>query len=100
MKNGYKILWTDHAIAELKDTLTYLEHNWTERELRTFSAKLNHTIELISKTPEIFPASLEKKNIRKAVIEKHNNLYYRINQNSVEIISIFANKRNPPKKRI
>lgn len=60
MKSGYKVLWTDHTISELKDTIEYLEENWTERELRNFSAKLDHTIELISKTPEIFPSSLEK----------------------------------------
>ena len=100
MKSGYKILWTNHAISELEKTLEYLENNWTERELRTFSAKLDHTIELISKSPEIFPISLDKKNIRKAVVEKYNNLYYRINQNSIEIISLFSNRKNPSKKKI
>ena len=100
MKSGYKILWTDHAITELKETLEYLENNWTERELRRFSAKLDHTIELISKSPEIFPTSFEKKDIRKAVVEKHNNLYYRINKNTIEIVSLFSNRKNPNKKKI
>tara|TARA_B100000929_G_C15399611_1_gene384092 strand:- start:321 stop:623 length:303 start_codon:yes stop_codon:yes gene_type:complete len=100
MKSGYKILWSDHAIFELKETIEYLENKWTEKELRTFSAKLDHTIELISKSPEIFPISIEKNNIRKAVVEKHNNLYYRINKNSIEIISLYANRKNPIKKKI
>lgn len=82
MESGYRILWTNHAISELKETTEYLESNWTEKELRMFAAKLDHTIELISKMPEIFPESFEKKNIRKAVVEKHNNLYYRINKQS------------------
>ncbi len=100
MKSGYKVLWTDHAIAELKQIIEYLENNWTERELRTFAAKLDHTIELISKSPEIFPVSLEKEHVRKAVVEKHNNLYYRINKNSIEIISLFSNRMNPKNKNI
>ncbi|TXK71764.1 type II toxin-antitoxin system RelE/ParE family toxin [Mesonia sp. HuA40] len=99
MKSGYKILWTDHAISELKATIEYLEANWTERELRKFAAKLDHTIQLISKMPEIFPESLEKKKTRKAVVEVHNNLYYRINKNTVEIVSLFSNRKNPNKKR-
>ncbi|MFL0064891.1 type II toxin-antitoxin system RelE/ParE family toxin [Tenacibaculum maritimum] len=99
MKSGYKILWTDHAISELKETIEYLETNWTEKELRKFTAKLDHTIELISKMPEIFPESIEKKNIRKAVVEKHNNLYYRINKNTVEIVSLFSSRKNPNKKK-
>ena len=100
MKSGYKVLWTDHAISELKETIEYLEENWTERELRNFSAKLDHTIELISKTPELFPSSLEKNEIRKAVVEEHNNLYYRINENSIELVSLFSNRKNPGKKKI
>ncbi|MBA6154398.1 type II toxin-antitoxin system RelE/ParE family toxin [Gelidibacter maritimus] len=100
MKSGYKILWTDHAISELKETIEYLENNWTEKEISKFVAKLDHTIELISKMPEIFPESFKKKNIRKAVVEKHNNLYYRINKNSIEIVSLFSNRKNPNKKRI
>lgn len=100
MKSGYKVLWTDHAISELKETIKYLEESWTEREIRNFSAKLDHTIELISKTPEIFPSSLENDGIRKAVVEKHNNLYYRINKNSIEIVSLFSNRKNPNKKKI
>ena len=61
MKSGYRILWTDHAISELKETIEYLENNWTERELRTFSAKLDHTIELISKHLKSFQNHLRKK---------------------------------------
>ena len=100
MKSGYKILWTDHAVSEVKETIEYLENNWTKKELRNFSAKLDHTIEMILKMPEIFPESFEKKNIRKAVIEKHNTLYYRINKNSIEIISLFSNRKDPNKKQI
>ena len=97
MKSGYSVVWTGHAISELRKTI---EKHWTERELRIFSAKLDHTIELISKTPEIFPSSFEKKDIRRAVVEEHNNLYYRINENSIEIVSLFSNRKNPKKKKI
>ena len=100
MKSGYKILWTDHAISELKETIQYLENNWSEKELRNFSAKLDHTIELIAKTPKLFPVSFEKQGIRKAVVERHNNLYYRIFDNSIEIVSLFSNRKNPNKKKI
>jgi plasmid stabilization system protein ParE len=100
MKSGYKVVWTEHAISELKETIEYLENNWSESELKKFSIKLDHIIELISKSPEIFPSSLERIEIRKAVVEKHNNLYYRINKNSIEIISLFSNRRNPTKKKM
>ena len=100
MKSGFKIFWTDHALSELEQTIEYLENKWTEKELRIFSAKLDHTIELISKSPEIFPTSLGKKGIRRAVVEKHNTLYYLINNENIEIISLFSNHKNPNKIKL
>lgn len=57
MINGYKIVSTQSALSELKDVILYLEENWTERELKNFSKKLDHTIELISKNPNLFTPS-------------------------------------------
>lgn len=31
MKSGYKILWSDHAMYELKKTIKHLEENSTEK---------------------------------------------------------------------
>ena len=76
MISGYKILWIDHAITELSETIEYLENNWIEKELRKFSAKLDHTIELISKTPEIFPDSYEKQEFEKLLLK--NTIIYTI----------------------
>ena len=100
MKSGYKILWTDHALSELKNTIEYLEENWTERELKNFSQELDHTIELISKNPELFQISKKKKNVRRAVVARFNNLYYRLNEDSIEILSFFSNRQDPDKIKI
>lgn len=75
MRSGYRIFWTD---------------------LR----QLDHIIELISKNPELFPESTHKKGIRKAVVAKFNSLYYRINDNSVEILSFFSNRQDPDKIKV
>ena len=100
MKSGYKILWTDHALSELENTIEYLEENWPERELKDFSQELDHTIELISKNPELFQVSKKKKNVRRAVVAKFNNLYYRLNKDSIEIVSFFSNRQGPDKIKI
>lgn len=100
MKSGYKILWTDHALSELENTIAHLEKNWTERELRNFSHELDHTIELISKNPELFQVSRKKKNTRRAVVARFNNLYYRLNEDSIEILSFFSNRQDPEKIKI
>ena len=100
MKSGYRILWTDHALYELGKTVKHLEENWTEKELEKFSRELDHTLELISKNPELFPISKKKKNIRRAVVARFNTLYYRHNNESVEIISFFSSRQDPNKRKI
>jgi plasmid stabilization system protein ParE len=54
MKNGYKIFWTRHAIHELTETLTYLEENWTEKELKNLAIAIEKTVTLIALNPFYF----------------------------------------------
>lgn len=100
MASGYKILWTENALSELSDIIYHLETHWTERELNRFSSELDHTIQLISKNPKLFQASMEKSDVRRAVILKLNTLYYRINKKSVEILSLYLNRKNPEKRKL
>lgn len=95
MTNGYKILWTDFALSELKDAIDYLQENWTERELQNFSREIEKTVNLLSHNPNLFQASDLKKEIRRVIIAKHNTLYYQVKGNTVEILSFFSNRQNP-----
>lgn len=98
MVSGFKILWTDHALSELSDTVKYLEENWTAKELIQFANAVDHTVEIISRHPEIYPVSNKNKKTRKAVVDKNNTIYYRIVKDSVQILSVFGMKQDPGKR--
>lgn len=68
MENGYKILWTNHALKELSETYDYLETNFTEREMKKLSLEIDKTLKLISINPRLFPLS-EFKGVRKIAIK-------------------------------
>ncbi len=95
MKSGYKILWSDSALAELKRIIFYLEENWREKEISKFSRELENAIKLMTDSPTFFQIAISHQNLRRAVIGKHNTLYYRINGDSIEIISLFSHRQNP-----
>jgi len=97
MKSGYRIKWTDHAINELSEAFDYVMRNWTEKELVKLSFRIEETLELISKNPELFQKTPTIKDVRRAVVTKHNSIYYRINSEIIEILSFFSNRRNPKK---
>ncbi|MDT3738808.1 MAG: type II toxin-antitoxin system RelE/ParE family toxin [Candidatus Kapabacteria bacterium] len=99
MKNGYKIHWTDNALNELQKTITYLEENFSDKEIKKLSAKIENTVELISINPNIFQLS-DIKGVFKVVVLKYNTLYYRIRGNRVEILSFFSNRQSPKRLRI
>ena len=100
MTNGYKILWTDFALSELEKTIEYLEKNWTERELRNLAIEIEQTLTLLSHNPNLFQSSDIKKEIRRVVVAKHNTLYYRVKNNTIEIISFFSNRQSPKKMKL
>lgn len=99
MENGYKIKWTANALKELKQTFDYLESEFTKKELNNLATEIEHTIKLISHNPQLFQKS-DFKNVYRAIILKFNTMYYRINNDEIEILSFFSNRQNPKERKI
>jgi plasmid stabilization system protein ParE len=91
-----KVVWTPEAAKSLDQIIRYLEQNWSEKEVVAFIQKTEHVIELVSNQPYLFPLS-KKRTIRKALITKHNSLFYKIDKtiNRLILISFWDNRKNP-----
>jgi len=100
MKNGYRIFWTDFALEELEKTIEYLKENFSEKELKNLAESIEENLILISKNPNLYQVSEAKKDLRRIVILRYNSLYYRIKNDTIEIISFFSNRQNPRKKNL
>ena len=94
-KSGYESALTDRALDELKQTFGYLEQNFSEREIRRLAKKLESIFKLISNNPQLYPRSNRFEGVRRALVTRHNTIYYRIDQNNIEILSFFSNRRDP-----
>lgn len=73
MKSGYRISWTPHALSELKETIEYLQENFSDKEIAKLARKIENFTEIISQNPYIFPKS-GSKNIHKAGILTFNTV--------------------------
>jgi len=100
MKNGYKIVWTNKALANLDNIIQYLTDNWTEKEISKFFRKLDHRIYLISQRPLLYPLTNSRKNVRRSVLTSQITIYYRTNKQAVEILTLFDNRQNPSKLKV
>jgi len=92
-----KILWTPQAEKGLDKVLTYLEEEWTSREILTLEKNLQTLLERIGKYPKICPATSKYVNVRKGLVDKNNYIIYRIRprKKTIEIINFRGNRQSP-----
>ena len=90
----YKIFWTQEAVRNFEDIVTYLENKWTQREVVNFKLKLSRQIDLISQNPKMFPISSYQPRLRKAVLSKQTSIYYELKSKNIYLTYIFVNYKN------
>ena len=85
------IFWSAKAKITFLNVLDYLNENWTKKEIIQFNQRTQITINAIRKNPNIFPASIKSKEIRKAIIDKNNSFYYKIDlyQQEIHLLTFF-----------
>ena len=91
-----KIIYKKRFVNKLDKLLIYLEKNWGEKVAHQFIDKLISKISVLKKQPEIGALTVYK-NIRSLLITKHNKIFYRLDENSIEIINMIDTRRNPSK---
>jgi len=88
----YKIFWSDEAQDNLRGIISYLESEWSERELIFFKKKLSRQLDLIAKNPRIFPISEVQPRLRKAVLSKHTTIFYEVSGYEIHLVYLFSNR--------
>ena len=92
-----QIIWSLEAEKDFNSILHYLARNWEQEVVSKFIDKIESQILLISREPYLFPLIHKKLAIRKSVVTKQNTLYYRVKNNSIEIIRLFDSRQDPDK---
>ena len=100
MKNGYNITWTNNALANLDNLIQYLTDNWTEKEIAIFFRKLDKRINIISQRPQLYPLTSNRKDVRRSVLTPQITIYYKINKQAIEILTLFDNRQNLSKLKL
>ena len=94
---AYKIIYKKRFVNKLLKLLDYLKTDWGENVANTFISKLQKRIQTLSKQPYIGVPSLVIKTVRSILITKHNRLFYRIKDDTIEVINMYDTRSNPKK---
>jgi plasmid stabilization system protein ParE len=91
----YNVFLSERARLDIEETANYLSENWSEKVKMDFLVRVTENIQRIAEMPYLFRSSPKGNFIRECVLDKHHILYYRINDDTIEIITIRSSRENP-----
>ena len=94
-----EVVWTKRAETGYDRIITYLETEFTEKEVRKFVQQSHEFFELLSEYPEMLEKSGKQKNVHRGPINKHTILTYRIKprKKQIELVNIRSTRQKPLK---
>lgn len=97
MDSEMEVVWSAKARITYFRILDYLDENWTKKEIIQFNERTQIVIGAILKNPGIFPASDKKPDIRKALIDKNNLLFYKIDliDQKIYLLTFYDSRQDP-----
>jgi plasmid stabilization system protein ParE len=90
-----QIIWSPAAEKDAEQILDFINTKWSKRVAAKFLNKLDDNILLISEDPKLFPIIEDNLGVRKCVVTKQNSLFYRVSDETIEIIRLFDTRQNP-----
>lgn len=93
----YKIIIKIRFRKKVVRLLEYLEAEWGKTVADNFNKELNKRITTLSVQPFIGILCEKVSGVRSILITKHNRVYYRINESTIEILNMYDTRINPKK---
>ncbi len=91
----FQIIWSDEAEVDYIETLNYwIENNQSDKYALKLMEEVEKKEDLISENPFTGTPS-EIENVKSVLIDRNFSIYYKINDDTIEILSFWDNRRNP-----
>ena len=94
-----RIVYNNSFLKESVRTATWIENKWSNKAAEDFVTLLYKKIQRLAYTPLAGSPAKKGKNVRKIVVTKYNKVYYRVNGNTITILTLFETRLNPKKNR-
>jgi plasmid stabilization system protein ParE len=95
-----KVFLSPLAEKKIQFLLEYLEQEWSIKSREIFITKLLKKLDQISRQPNSCINSKEYPNLYKCIVTKQTSLFYRINSDEIEVITLIDNRQDPEKIEI
>lgn len=92
-----QVVWSPSSSEDLEQILFYIDNKWGRKVASDFVLLIDELINQIILNPGQFPEINIELKVRKCVVTKHNTLFYRFNENRIEVLRIFDTRQDPRK---
>jgi hypothetical protein len=97
---AFKIIYSPLAKESFRQNISYLEEDWTIKEIQYFIQKTSDVIDILKIQPVLFPVWEFDKTIRKVVIIKQITLFYEFDKENVYLHLFWNNYQDPEKIKL
>ena len=94
------IRYSLRARHEEIELLEYVVRKFGQQKVKEIYVNIEKTLSRLSESPEMYRESNIRKGLRKCVFSKQTSIYYRINEDHIEIVSFRPNRKDPNKPKI
>jgi len=92
---AYKEAWTPQAHRDYEGIIEYLLKEWSTKVADNFIQDIEKQMDYVKKHPYMFPESAIKAGVRRIVVKEQVALYYRIQSDTIEVLTIFDTRQSP-----
>lgn len=92
---AYREAWTTRAHRDYEAIIEYLLKEWSVKEAKDFINDVEKQMAYVKKYPYMFQESSIKAGVRRIVIREQVSLYYRIQTDVIEVLTIFDTRQSP-----
>jgi len=94
------IIWSERSLNEYQDLIDYLLEEWGEEITVRVIQELDQSIMRIQNSHEQFQIILKRKRVRRCVMSPQTSIFFKVNKDVIEILSLFDNRRDPKKRKL
>ncbi len=95
--DGKKVIITKRFRNNAYHVYKYIIKEFSSGAAYNFLLRLEKRIDFITNNPTVGKISAKRKNIRSILFTPHNQLFYRYQNETIEILCLFDMRKNPKK---
>jgi len=92
-----RIEWTERVFQDVETIVSYIESEWSATVADGFLELVKERVQTLSKYPFMGMASGRYPSIRSIKLSKHNRLYYRLENDRLDLLNVFDLRQHPNK---